>query len=166
MILVGRRIPCDLILFGKNKTWSQRFWKKIPNKIKFMKLKIAFPAIVFYIFICFGLIYLAHNIVLQFRWNKTMGIVLELKSKADEKRQLYPVVAFTNHLGEPSTAAIRQSSNQPFYKKGDEIPIIYNPEDSTDARINTFGWNYGFPIFFALLGFVALLIPSHLWHIS
>ncbi|MFK8102611.1 MAG: DUF3592 domain-containing protein [Saprospiraceae bacterium] len=131
-----------------------------------MKREIKLPALVCYSFICFGMIYLANNIFLGFNWNATTGIVVEVKARPEKKNQFYPIVAFTNHLGKQSSATILQSSNRFFYQEGEEIPILYNPEDSSEARINSMGWRYGFPIFFALLGFIALYLPPDFWQVS
>ncbi len=124
------------------------------------------PKILFIIFIGFGICILATNMVRQLSWETTTGVVLEVKERIKNKNQFYPVVEFKTETGENVQVEIKQSSNRFFYRKGDNIPIIYPNKKFKKAKINSKGWTYGFPFLFIVLGLIGFLFPSSVWHKS
>ena len=53
----------------------------------------------------------------------------------------YPVIEFTASDGKKRTVQISEGSDSPYYEKGDEITVLYNPEHPLDARIQSTGSN-------------------------
>ena len=53
----------------------------------------------------------------------------------------YPVIEFTASDGKKRTVQISEGSDSPYYEKGDEITVLYNPEHPLDARIQSAGSN-------------------------
>ena len=122
------------------------------------------PKTICIIFTCIGLFILTTNIVKQVNWEKTIGIVVEVKEKENSSKQFYPVVEFKTNIGEIVEIEIKQSSNRFYYQKGEEIPIIYPKNNFKKAEINSIGWVYGFPLIFVVIGMIGFIIPSNLWH--
>ncbi|MCI5056208.1 MAG: hypothetical protein MRY83_08870 [Flavobacteriales bacterium] len=124
------------------------------------------PKITCIIFVCVGLYILTNNIIKQLNWEKTTGIVVEVKEKKNSSNQFYPMVEFKTNIGEIVKVEINQSSNRFYYGKGEDIPVIYPENDFKKAEINSIGWVYGFPLIFIVLGIIGFMIPSDLWYIS
>ena len=53
----------------------------------------------------------------------------------------YPVIEFTASDGKKRTVQINEGSDSPYYEKGDEITVLYDPEHPLDARIQSAGSN-------------------------
>ncbi|MBK7320797.1 DUF3592 domain-containing protein [Candidatus Villigracilis affinis] len=53
----------------------------------------------------------------------------------------YPVIEFTASDGKKRTVQISEGSDSPYYEKGDEITVLYDPEHPLDARIQSAGSN-------------------------
>ena len=49
----------------------------------------------------------------------------------------YPVIEFTASDGKKRTVQISEGSDSPYYEKGDEITVLYDPEHPLDARIKS-----------------------------
>ena len=53
----------------------------------------------------------------------------------------YPVIEFTASDGHKRTVQISEGSDSPYYEKGNEITVRYDPEHPLDARIKSAGSN-------------------------
>ena len=53
----------------------------------------------------------------------------------------YPVIEFTASDGKKRRVQISEGSDSPYYEKGDEITVLYDPEHPLDARIQSAGSN-------------------------
>ena len=51
----------------------------------------------------------------------------------------YPVVEFIPIDGRKRTVQLNEGSDSPFYEKGDEVTVAYDPEHPLDARIKSAG---------------------------
>ncbi|HEX7734566.1 MAG TPA: DUF3592 domain-containing protein [Ktedonobacteraceae bacterium] len=49
-----------------------------------------------------------------------------------------PKITFTTHLGEKVELASVMMSNPPQFKVGQEVPVLYNPNNPRQARIRSF----------------------------
>ena len=49
----------------------------------------------------------------------------------------YPVIEFVTSDGHKRSLQVNEGSDSPFYEKGDEITVLYNPEHPLDARIKS-----------------------------
>jgi hypothetical protein len=70
------------------------------------------------------------------------GVVIDLTQRSSTKngRTSYtysPVVKFTTKQGKITTFASATSSNPPAYIKGQQVEILYNPQNPQSAIINT-----------------------------
>lgn len=53
----------------------------------------------------------------------------------------YPVIEFVANDGRKRTVQINEGSDSPYYEKGDEITVRYDPDHPLDARIKSAGSN-------------------------
>lgn len=53
----------------------------------------------------------------------------------------YPVIEFVPNDGHKRSLQVNEGSDSPFYERGDEITVLYDPEHPLDARINSAGSN-------------------------
>lgn len=53
----------------------------------------------------------------------------------------YPVIEFVAIDGHKRTVQINEGSDSPYYEKGDEITVLYDPDHPLDARIRSAGSN-------------------------
>jgi hypothetical protein len=53
----------------------------------------------------------------------------------------YPVIEFVAMDGHKRTVQINEGSDSPYYEKGDEITVRYDPDHPLDARIKSAGSN-------------------------
>ena len=51
----------------------------------------------------------------------------------------YPVIEFVPSDGHKRSLQVNEGSDSPFYEKGDEITVLYDPEHPLDARIKSAG---------------------------
>jgi len=51
----------------------------------------------------------------------------------------FPVIEFTASDGHKRTVPLNEGSDSPYYEKGDEVTVLYDPEHPLDARIKSFG---------------------------
>ncbi|MEO1515458.1 MAG: DUF3592 domain-containing protein [Bacteroidota bacterium] len=114
-----------------------------------------------------GFVLLLGNAWKQVCWEKTKGIVLEVKESKRSNNQYYPVVKYTDQLGKEVTSELsHQSSNRFYYEQGDSIPLLYHPQHADEVVIHSVGWMLGFPLIFVLLGGIGFLIPTEAWFAS
>lgn len=72
---------------------------------------------------------------------------------ADQDETYRPVVVFTAENGQRVRFESMASSNPPRYSVGDQVPVLYDPERPSDARIRSFHDLWFMP---ALLGGLGL----------
>jgi hypothetical protein len=51
----------------------------------------------------------------------------------------FPVIEFTAADGQTRTVPLNEGSDSPYYEKGDEVTVLYDPGHPLDARIKSFG---------------------------
>jgi hypothetical protein len=78
-----------------------------------------------------------------------------------------PLVEFTAMNGATVSFASNSSSNPPSYRVGEEVGVLYAPDDANDARIDSFGSLWLGPIIlggigsvFAAIGFGILVVAA------
>lgn len=84
---------------------------------------------------------------------------------------LFPVVVFNTSKGTHVEFVGKSGSSSPSFVKGQQLDVIYKPENPTDARINTFLDLWGPPLFltgfgtiFSLIGFAPIFIQWRRGH--
>ena len=95
---------------------------------------VTLPKIICILFTCVGCWIFANNLMRQLNWEKTIGIVIEVKEKKNSSNQFYPLVEFKTKTGEIVKVEINQSSNRFYYRKGEDIPVIYPRYDFLDRE--------------------------------
>lgn len=84
---------------------------------------------------------------------ETAGTVIEMKGGTQKS----PVVEYTVD-GRRFTFHSSISSSPPAYKVGDQVGVLYNPDDPQAAQLNTFLDRWLFPVAFTSVGFVVMAI--------
>lgn len=73
----------------------------------------------------------------------TQGTIVNFSRRlsTDSKKQsiyyYYPVIKFTAQNGEPTTFESNVGSNSPAYTQGQQVEVLYNPEQPKSAQINS-----------------------------
>ena len=85
------------------------------------------------------------------------GKVVSLKRECSSGRRssgttYYPVFRFTAQDGKEYRVEHNQGSNPPAWKKGEEVELIYLPDDPQSAVPNTFWGKYGVTVFLLIFG--------------
>ena len=98
-----------------------------------------------------------------YQWNfrssarRAGGLVVDVAVETDTKhsRLYHPVVEFTDHHGElvrfEEGVGVTGSS---LFDKGEQVTVIYRPENSSQAQIDTFSSNWLGPILTAGFGLI------------
>ena len=78
----------------------------------------------------------------------------------------YPVVAFKTAEGTQIEFVENNGSSSPAFVKGQQVEVIYMPENPNNAKINTFSDLWALPLFlaifgtiFSLVGFAVIFVP-------
>lgn len=102
---------------------------------------------------------------------RTEGTVIEVNAKtsisrdADRRRRertfWYPTVEFTAGGGDTFSFE-GTGANPPAYQVGDRVPVAYDPDNPSDARIASFGSAYLLPMILGGLGIVFTPVGGYL----
>lgn len=89
---------------------------------------------------------------------ETQGTVVDNRISRDDDgdRIYYPVVNFQTEQGEPIEWTSRVGASSPRHSVGDEVTIVYHPDDPTRALIEAGIWNYGLSVGLAFGGVIFL----------
>ena len=92
---------------------------------------------------------------------KTEGIVTDIvqSRSSDSGNYMYsPEVSFVDNSGKTISFTSNISSSVPTYRIGEKIPVIYNKENSQEAKINTLFQLWFGPALMTVLGIIFFLI--------
>ena len=92
---------------------------------------------------------------------ETRGVVIQLNWDYDNEgvAHAYPVFQFVNNeTGEEIIAQSSSGSNPPDFHVGQEVDILYNPQNPYDVKVNSFWEIWGGPLILAGLGGIFLLV--------
>ncbi|MBD1900248.1 DUF3592 domain-containing protein [Trichocoleus sp. DQ-A3] len=82
--------------------------------------------------------------------SSTTGTIINLKLQVSRKSRAYfPVFQFQTPNGETIKVESNMGSNPPGYEIGQSVPIIYSPNNPSEAEINSF-WSLWFAAIFLL----------------
>ncbi|MBE9007382.1 DUF3592 domain-containing protein [Fortiea sp. LEGE XX443] len=70
----------------------------------------------------------------------------------------YPVIKFTASSGEPTEFEANSGSNPPAYTKGQQVEILYNPQQLKSATINSWFDLWFLPAMFTGMGSLFVII--------
>jgi hypothetical protein len=78
----------------------------------------------------------------------------------------YPVIEFTANDGRRRSVQISEGSGSPYYEKGDEITVRYDPEHPLDARIKSASSNMLMWVLPGITGILGLAFGGAVWMVS
>lgn len=121
-----------------------------------------------YIFTTVGLAFI---ILACFFYNKTNtflktattanGVVKELiqvRNSSNKSLTYKPLILFTDKNNKNIEFSSSSSSNPPSYSEGEKVQVLYNPAQSSDAKINTFLSIWGFSVILGSMGFIFFIV--------
>lgn len=91
---------------------------------------------------------------------RTDGTVIELTertstdSDGSSSTAWYPTIEFTTPYGETISFVGSTGSNPPAHDVGDEVPVAYDPDNPSDAKLSAFLSLYLLPLIFGGIGVV------------
>jgi hypothetical protein len=105
-----------------------------------------------------GIIYVRERAFLS-RAQTAMGTVvdLDLSSDSDGASSFCPVIEFTTEAGEPVRYYGNVCSNPPDYNVGEQVEVLYDPQDITHVQINSFWSQYTGVLVLSCIGLPFLL---------
>jgi hypothetical protein len=81
------------------------------------------------------------------------GVVIAIETERGEDGTLYrPTFRFSDADGHVHMAATRDSATAYDYAIGARVPVLYDPQDPADVRIEGFSGMYLLPVGFLVLG--------------
>lgn len=92
--------------------------------------------------------------------HEAVGIVVEIERIYDDGVTFAPVFKFTDNEGLERTVQSSVSSNPASHDVGDEVQVLYDPEDSSKAKINNFFNIWGLAIILGGLGVGIIIIAK------
>jgi hypothetical protein len=72
----------------------------------------------------------------------------------------FPVVRYTTHEGQEVQFESSFGTSPRFAPAGQQVQVLYNPADPSDARIASGCMRYGLPLVFVIIGLGMLLLAS------
>jgi preprotein translocase subunit SecG len=99
------------------------------------------------------------------RFKKTaveaQGSVIELKEDrsggTDSHTVYYPIIRFADKAGQEHTLYSSAGSYPPAYEVGERVPVLYDPANPKEAKINSFTGLWLWPLILGILGGLDLL---------
>ena len=93
----------------------------------------------------------------------TEGVVVEFvenRSREDGRLRITyaPRVEFTSADGEVTTFVSNTRSGSPSHEIGDPVDVLYDPDDASNANIDSWIGLWLIPIIFTIVGFIVLAI--------
>jgi hypothetical protein len=79
-------------------------------------------------------------------------------NNGNEEGAYYPVVEFTVSTGEKVRFTDGVGSLPPDYEAGEQVPVLYNPEDMHEARLNTWKRVWFVPTLLICIGGLPILV--------
>lgn len=94
---------------------------------------------------------------------KADGIVVGMTGQSGS---YFPVFKFTDSQGQEHRVESNAGSNPPSYQVGDKVQLLYDPNDPTDAKADTFWGVWILPVLLCLAGVFDLLFAAMLVFVS
>jgi hypothetical protein len=95
----------------------------------------------------------------------TTGTVVDLseRSDSDGDTMYYPVFVFRDAKGEEHRIHSSVGSSPPAHQEGEEVTVLYLPDDPTEAKIEGFFSLWLWPVVTGVLAFFFLAFPVGLF---
>ena len=98
---------------------------------------------------------LVHTIRFVQGADRAAGTVIELRSEvSDGDEVFYPVVRFTTAEGRSVEFVSSSGSSPPSESVGDEVEVLYDPDDPNDAQLSGFFHLWLWPLVLGPLGLI------------
>lgn len=96
--------------------------------------------------------------------NRTIGTIMKLESKLTKNKNTVcrPVISFKSERGEIFVFTSDDFQSEGYYKIGDQIEILYDETNPTEAIINTFFNTWGNTIYFIVVGLFCIFFGTYL----
>ena len=115
-----------------------------------------------YIFVAIGVVLLIigglvtwHTVEFKSKAESAEGTVIEMQPRHSDGSTTYaPVVEFETAGGELVTYHSSSSSSPPAYDVGESVEVLYDPNDPSEAKINSFFNLWFLPLLLAGMGIV------------
>jgi hypothetical protein len=91
---------------------------------------------------------------------EAQGTVIELKeggSVSYRHTVYFPIIRFADTAGQEHTLYFNSGSYPPKYAVGDHVSVLYDPANPNEAKVNSFGHLWLFPIILGIIGGLDLL---------
>uniref|UniRef100_A0A2P1CZ83 DUF3592 domain-containing protein n=1 Tax=Nostoc sp. FSN-E TaxID=2027337 RepID=A0A2P1CZ83_9NOSO len=85
----------------------------------------------------------------------TQGTVIDFKRRS---KAYYPVVKFTPSSGDPTVFEANSGSSTPEFQKGQQVEVLYNPQQPNSAMIHSWLDLWFLPAMFTGMGAIFFLI--------
>jgi len=97
---------------------------------------------------------------------RTIGTIMKLESKLTKNKNTVcrPVISFENEKGEVFVITSDDFQGEGYYKTGNQIEILYDKSNPTEATINTFANIWGKTIYFIVIGLFCILFGIYLFY--
>jgi len=102
-----------------------------------------------------SLIYFRHFVQIAKHTDGKIIRMIEHKDK-DEDTAYFPVFSFRDGQGKEQVIHSSSGSFPPAYEVGDTVPVLYNPNDPSNAKIDSFFSIWGIPFITGIIGLVVL----------
>jgi uncharacterized protein YneF (UPF0154 family) len=80
------------------------------------------------------------------------GVVKELVASVGAKQNYRPKISFTTKTGQKIEFTHNVSTNPPAYHVGESVPLLYDPANPNNVRIDTMWGGYGGTILMLIVG--------------
>ena len=93
---------------------------------------------------------------------RTTGTIVDSSSSYSDDTLTYaPVVSFVPYRDESIRFTSKRSSSHPSWHVGDEVVVLYDPDDVHDAMIDHGLWNYIVQMVMGLIGLMVMLVSGY-----
>lgn len=136
----------------------------LSNKNKKLALRIISGILLFQCIVVGGIGFYFYNTTNHFIGKSlhAQGTVIAMLQSSDSLDRhpsisYYPKVTFKDNTGKITTFNSQISNNPPEYVKGDKVPVLYDPDNPGNARINQFSTLWLIPLICFMVAAVALV---------
>ncbi len=148
---------------GKNLTRQEV--RNIQNNIEAEQAKWSWLVLIIGLGLLGGGYYVGKSVfILETIGQTAAGQVTGLKANSDSDGTTYaPIIRFQTNQGNDITFTSNYSSNPPSYKSGDDVQILYDPDNPSGNVMIDAGWmNWLIPVILSLCGllFCGIIFPK------
>lgn len=125
------------------------------------------------IFIIVGVISYQNSKRLLQNGKKAKGKITDLVKRSGisndgpvENYYYYPVISFQTPGGQPVSKELNFGSGPSRYSKGQNVVVIYDPEDPSNCNIHSKLQLFGLPVIFIIFGLASLIAATIIYLVN